>query len=350
MNISVFLFTASAGLLVLSSVCLFFGRSVSDRGVLRTFTFANLVLACAYGMSVWNVHAMTAASLVTIGLALGALALLASGGVSDRAPRFVILGASAVGIAAEFLLGTVITDAAFKAAAIILIVAAIWLILPPASAFRRVSAALVLCCAALLFCNDDLPLLGQALFLALSFPTCLLLLGDSKAALRGGRGNTEVVPALPDFVKAAASVLAAHKSQQQPITVLLVNIDGMKQINEQFGQAFGDEALDTLTQVVRGNLRGGDMLGRHGGDAFVVLLPRVLPATGVNVAGRMREQLRDSMLPEHPDFRITISVGVTGGVPLENYTVESYIERAAKALYEAKTTGRDKVVALTMEA
>jgi diguanylate cyclase (GGDEF)-like protein len=120
------------------------------------------------------------------------------------------------------------------------------------------------------------------------------------------------------------------------------NIDHFKQINDTYGHQAGDEVLCGLVRLIDRNLRGHDVLGRHGGDEFVILTEH----TGGDGAGILYERLRasvaDSPMPTGSgDIPITVSFGVKIGAVGE--TEAELLAAADRALYQAKSGGRNQV-------
>jgi diguanylate cyclase (GGDEF)-like protein len=128
----------------------------------------------------------------------------------------------------------------------------------------------------------------------------------------------------------------------QPLSVLIVDVDHFKRINDQHGHAGGDEVLRAVARALAGSVRAQDRAGRLGGEEFLV----VLPGTAADHARAVAERMRAGVAQlEHActsaTLRVTISIGV--GVAEGAETVESLLARADQALYEAKAQGRDRV-------
>ena len=123
-------------------------------------------------------------------------------------------------------------------------------------------------------------------------------------------------------------------------SLMVIDIDHFKQINDRFGHDIGDQVLKDLVTTATAGRRRGDMLFRTGGEEFVLLLP----GTGVGDARRLAEDLcrRVEQQVRVAEFRISVSIGVSGsarGVP-----VEAWLKSADDAMYEAKRAGRNQVV------
>jgi diguanylate cyclase (GGDEF)-like protein len=131
----------------------------------------------------------------------------------------------------------------------------------------------------------------------------------------------------------------------QSVALLIVDIDHFKQLNDQFGHAAGDVVLKLFATAARGVLRPDDLLSRHGGDEFIVLLKDVSEDGAIAVAERMRAAFAD-IVSRHqgPDVAPTLSIGVAiGGSASADF--EMLLARADAALYASKRMGRDRVEA-----
>ncbi len=133
-------------------------------------------------------------------------------------------------------------------------------------------------------------------------------------------------------------IRAAVHSQTQ-LSVLLLDIDHFKRINDEFGHAAGDDVLQRASQALRASLRGQDSPVRWGGEEFLV----VLPAATAQAAARLAERIRGAVAGNVTvDGRaVTVSVGVAQA--RRSDTVASLVERADQAMYRAKAAGRDQV-------
>jgi diguanylate cyclase (GGDEF)-like protein/PAS domain S-box-containing protein len=130
------------------------------------------------------------------------------------------------------------------------------------------------------------------------------------------------------------------------LSAIMVDIDHYKRVNDAHGHSVGDEVLRQLSARWRETLRGIDIIGRYGGEEFLVLLPESDLSTAKQVAERMR--LRVTNIPMSTtagEVRITVSLGVAT-LKGEIMSLEELIADADKALYEAKETGRNRVAVL----
>lgn len=126
---------------------------------------------------------------------------------------------------------------------------------------------------------------------------------------------------------------------QQPMSVILIDVDHFKQINDLAGHAAGDEVLVTLSTLLRTHSRGADRVGRWGGEEFLVLAPATTLDHARDLAERLR--LETAGAAWNHGLRVTISLGVAEAQLSD--TVDSLVKRADRALYAAKAGGRNRV-------
>lgn len=124
----------------------------------------------------------------------------------------------------------------------------------------------------------------------------------------------------------------------RPLSLLLLDIDHFKQINDQHGHLVGDRVLGDFVALLGRTLRHADRLGRFGGEEFIVLLPETDAAAALAAAERMREAV--AAYPGPP--ACTVSIGLASAAPGDT-RLDALLARADAALYRAKATGRDRV-------
>ncbi len=135
--------------------------------------------------------------------------------------------------------------------------------------------------------------------------------------------------------------------QGRSLSAVIMDMDHFKSVNDTYGHASGDEVLKTLATVIVKTIRSADLAARYGGEEFVVLMPETDAVRAYEAAERLRKAVESTEFviphPESP-LRKTISIGYATMQP--NDTPESLLKRADTALYEAKNTGRNKVLPL----
>lgn len=135
------------------------------------------------------------------------------------------------------------------------------------------------------------------------------------------------------------------RSESKPLAVAMVDVDHFKRINDTCGHAAGDAALVHLTGIARSMLRGNDAFIRYGGEEFLMVLPETGLQGGTFVAGRLQALLEKTPLVHDGEpIAMTFSAGVSA--LKDDDTEETLIRRADTALYEAKRTGRKRVIAI----
>jgi diguanylate cyclase (GGDEF)-like protein len=132
-------------------------------------------------------------------------------------------------------------------------------------------------------------------------------------------------------------------AQQQQWCLLLIDIDYFKQCNDSFGHDAGDQVLIHIAAAMKSLLRTSDRVGRTGGEEFLLVVPDLGLTEATAIAERLRQVVMQLKIPDYPQIKITVSVGVTQAGSQED--VREAMSRADAALYQAKSLGRNKVVA-----
>jgi diguanylate cyclase (GGDEF)-like protein len=124
------------------------------------------------------------------------------------------------------------------------------------------------------------------------------------------------------------------------MALLLIDLDHFKQVNDTYGHQGGDQALISFVNEVNAVLRQPDLLGRLGGEEFLVLLPETTREEAIAVA----ERIRETCARERPGPHCTTSIGVTTNLS-DSDTMDTLLARADAAMYRAKHNGRNRVEA-----
>jgi len=131
----------------------------------------------------------------------------------------------------------------------------------------------------------------------------------------------------------------------RPFSILMIDIDRFKAINDQYGHASGDKVLHEVGRICSLELRDPDVLGRIGGEEFVLLLPDTPRANAMYVAERIRERMaRTPITIDRTNLLVTASIGVAERSKSDN-DFSNLLDRADLAMYDAKQDGRNKVKA-----
>lgn len=127
-----------------------------------------------------------------------------------------------------------------------------------------------------------------------------------------------------------------------PLSLLMIDIDNFKSVNDTYGHQKGDEVLSKVGKAIKKHSRNMDICGRYGGEEFAVILPQASAAYAAKVAQRIRSKIKTL----DTGISVTVSIGVAC-FPIDSENAEALIRAADDALYQAKQTGKDKVVCAT---
>jgi diguanylate cyclase (GGDEF)-like protein len=145
------------------------------------------------------------------------------------------------------------------------------------------------------------------------------------------------------FQQQLRKALAAAQSWNQPISLLMLDLDHFKRVNDAFGHQYGDKVLETVASMLKSELRASDVLSRYGGEEFAIILPHSYLPGAVMVAERLRQVIAAAPLRIGEfDVSITISVGVAAAL-VGSVEAQDLISAADQALYLAKNSGRNRV-------
>lgn len=141
--------------------------------------------------------------------------------------------------------------------------------------------------------------------------------------------------------------LALARRQDLPVGLLLVDLDDFKSVNDRYGHAAGDSVLEAVARELESDKRAEDLVVRYGGEEFVLLLEGTDTAGALARADRLRRGLHRLGLPikNGGEVRVSASFGVASYPETSGPSIEGLILDADKALYHAKTAGRDRCVA-----
>lgn len=138
--------------------------------------------------------------------------------------------------------------------------------------------------------------------------------------------------------------LARHKRHQTPLALGMIDLDHFKRINDEHGHEFGDQVLRTVGEALREPLRSCDILGRFGGEEFILILPETNLEQAIDIAERMRKALRSAaIIKDGQTIHITATFAITE-VCDKDQEISDVIRRADEALYQGKRAGRDRVM------
>lgn len=139
--------------------------------------------------------------------------------------------------------------------------------------------------------------------------------------------------------------LTQKKNLKRELHLLMIDIDNFKQINDKYGHIAGDKILVFIAQMLKKTLRDGDKVFRYGGEEFVIVLNRIDTEHCIKIADRLLYLISSNKLVYKSSMiQVTVSIGGTKFIPGKD-TSDSILERADKALYNAKNNGKNKFVA-----
>jgi diguanylate cyclase (GGDEF)-like protein len=130
---------------------------------------------------------------------------------------------------------------------------------------------------------------------------------------------------------------------KKKVSLLFIDVDGFKQINDTFGHLVGSQALSEMGQVFRGMVRETDVVGRYGGDEFVIVLPETPLNGAMVIAERIRKKVEEcEFVAQNLSIRLTVSLGVAN-CPKHTLTAEGLIKKADAAMYRAKELSKNSI-------
>ncbi|MBP1761356.1 MAG: hypothetical protein H6Q64_898 [Firmicutes bacterium] len=135
------------------------------------------------------------------------------------------------------------------------------------------------------------------------------------------------------------------KRYKMPISMLVLDIDHFKKVNDTFGHVKGDEVLKIIAQIITSSLRSFDIAARYGGEEFIVLMPNTSIGDAVLVAERIRTKVANNQCLAYG--KVTVSIGASEYIC--NEALDDWFKRADAALYEAKNGGRNQVIAYDIQ-
>ena len=146
------------------------------------------------------------------------------------------------------------------------------------------------------------------------------------------------------FVEMVEAEMARSSRYGKQLSILMVDIDQFKEVNDVYGHQAGDIILQALCETCKIVLRAFDIVGRWGGDEFAILLPETPPAIAPQVAERLRGAIENTVVDVemHSPLRFSVSIGCASRNARDD-SLDALLNVADKALYDAKRTGRNRV-------
>lgn len=175
-----------------------------------------------------------------------------------------------------------------------------------------------------------------------------MLSADIRRALMQIKLLSETDELTGTFNKRAIDIVSDRIFKQaaryaRPLSVLMIDSDSLKTINDTYGHEAGNRLLKFTVQCIQSQLREADIVGRYGGDEFLVLLPETQGSGAAGVAARVRQSIEATPLSiREKTVRITVSIGVAS-YPEHGSDLETIMKKADQAMYASKNKGKNQV-------
>ncbi len=144
------------------------------------------------------------------------------------------------------------------------------------------------------------------------------------------------------FDEAIEKEFSSYKRHQADFSLMIIDIDYFKKVNDTYGHIVGDKVLKLVAKVINETIRRSDEVYRYGGEEFVVILSNTKQGGARFIAERVRKEIEKLIIPNNQKIQVTASIGIASSELIQNVT--ETLEYADKALYQAKEQGRNKVV------
>lgn len=205
---------------------------------------------------------------------------------------------------------------------------------------------------------DDMQLFTNNIIQNLTFIMFLMMMIFSGTAMllmikEDAYDRSEKMAALDDltnlpnrrsFLLAAHTYFEWHKRAGEEVSVLFLDIDHFKKVNDIYGHSFGDDVLVSFARIIESCTREADLCCRYGGEEFLIFISSGNSEQAMNVCNRIRSEVEMVRFDSFPDFKYTISIGVASGVPAAAEKMEDFIRKSDKAMYKAKASGRNTTI------
>ncbi len=146
------------------------------------------------------------------------------------------------------------------------------------------------------------------------------------------------------FVQALEQEMERTRRSDQPTSLIMLDIDFFKKVNDDWGHEVGNQALIQIARLMQKTMRKLDIPCRYGGEEFAIILPNTLLAASIPVAERLRQTIADTPLQlGEQQLKLTASLGIDTFTSDQAASVEELVERADQYLYQAKQAGRNQV-------
>jgi diguanylate cyclase (GGDEF)-like protein len=145
------------------------------------------------------------------------------------------------------------------------------------------------------------------------------------------------------FFRELRQEMERAKRYDEPLSLIMLDIDNFKGYNDTYGHLEGDRALAVLADVIRGSLRCADTAFRYGGEEFTILLPETVGADAVLVAERLRQSFEDVVLSPAPELQVHMTISLGVGQYCHDEQESAFMKRVDGCMYTAKQHGKNRV-------
>lgn len=145
------------------------------------------------------------------------------------------------------------------------------------------------------------------------------------------------------FQSKAKQTISMFSSKKEPLSLIIMDIDNFKAINDRFGHYCGDLVLKEFSALIRKHIRNNDIFGRFGGEEFTLLLPGTGRKQAEDEAERLRQIVEDSSISGMGDIKYTVSIGIVTLVPDISTKFEELYKASDDAMYRAKLNGKNRI-------
>lgn len=150
-----------------------------------------------------------------------------------------------------------------------------------------------------------------------------------------------LIPNRRYFMNQAKKIFELHKRTKKNLSMIFIDVDYFKRVNDTYGHSFGDEVLKSLAEVIQNQVRVEDCHCRYGGEEFLVLLTDTNKEKSELFCKRIQKQIELIKIEGKPEFTFTVSLGIFSKNVQTEDAIEEFIEKSDKALYKAKLNGRN---------
>lgn len=145
------------------------------------------------------------------------------------------------------------------------------------------------------------------------------------------------------FFETLEKEMARSHRYGEPLSILMIDLDDFKTINDQYGHLEGDRVIADFSRKAQQELRTNDVMGRYGGEEFIIVLPNTVQIGAYMIAERIRSLLSEARSDDLPRYTVSIGIATTQG---NQHGVKGFISKADQALYVAKKAGKNRIEAV----